>query len=114
MNNSDYNIVYTTTSTEDQASYLARELVFSKLAGCATIIKDSKSIYYWDNVIHEEKEIIILIKTLPHLLDSLKKKIMEIHPYKCPAISILSVKSGSKSYLGWLLSSCTSLLDSNS
>lgn len=95
-------VVFITASTEDEAANIAKALVEARLAGCVNIIKNIRSIYSWEGKIEDEAEVLMIVKTRKALIDSLVKKVKELHSYTVPEIIALPVVEGSEDYLEWL------------
>lgn len=95
-------LVFITASNEDEAAKIAKAVVEAKLAGCANIIKDIRSVYNWQGKIEDGKEVLMIVKTRKTLFDSLMKKIKELHSYTVPEIIALPIIAGSEDYLKWL------------
>jgi periplasmic divalent cation tolerance protein len=95
-------VVFITASNEDEAAKISRALVEARLAACVNIVKDIRSIYSWQGKIEDEKEVLMILKTQKFLLDSLMKKVKELHSYTVPEIIALPVADGSAEYLKWL------------
>jgi periplasmic divalent cation tolerance protein len=97
-----YILVMTTVPDEEEGQKIARQLVNDRLAACVTISAASKSYYWWQGKISEEKENILFIKTQDSLFLELKKKLLKIHPYDVPEIIALPILKGFKKYLDWI------------
>lgn len=95
-------VVFITAPNEYEAARIAKTLVEARLAGCANIIKDIRSIYNWHGKIEDEKEILMVIKTQKKLFNLLMEKVKELHSYTVPEIIALPIITGSKDYLKWL------------
>jgi periplasmic divalent cation tolerance protein len=95
-------VVFITASDEDEAAKIAKALVEARLAGCANIIKDIRSIYSWQGKIEDVKEALMIVKTQKTLFDSLTKKVKGLHSYSVPEIIALPIIQGSEDYLKWL------------
>jgi periplasmic divalent cation tolerance protein len=95
-------VVFITASNEDEAAKISRALVEARLAACVNIVKDIRSIYSWQGKIEDEKEVLMILKTQKFLLDSLVKKVKELHSYTVPEIIALPIADGSAEYLKWL------------
>jgi len=94
--------VHVTAPSREQAAEIARKLVEERLAACVNIVGDMRSVYRWDGKIHEEEEVLCLVKTRPELLDALTERIRALHPYDVPEILAFEVADGSADYLAWL------------
>lgn len=98
-------VALTTVGSLDEAQRIARQLVERRLAACVNIIPNLISIYRWQGKIEQAGELLLLIKTTENRLSALEAAIRELHTYDVPEFLVLSVESGSQSYLVWLLDS---------
>lgn len=95
-------IVYVTTSNEEEALKIGNFIVKKRLAACSNIIKDMKSIYWWENKLENDNESILLLKTIEENVDEIISEVKKIHSYDNPCIIALPVLKASDSYLNWL------------
>ncbi len=86
----------------DQAESLARTLVDEELAACVNIVPGVRSIYRFEDKIHEEDEVLCLVKTHPALFERLRDRILALHPYDVPEILAFKVHDSSRAYIDWL------------
>lgn len=93
-------LVYVTCSSEAEAKKISKIILKEKLAACINIIP-SKSIYFWNKKLKEEKENILLVKTNKSKIKKIEKLIKKNHSYKIPCILNFSVNSN-KDFLNWL------------
>jgi len=100
--------VLITTPNEDMAAEIAKVLVETRLAACANIIKDIRSIYSWQGKVHDDGEVLMIVKTRRELFDRLASKVKELHSYDVPEIIALPIVIGSDDYLKWLRESTRS------
>ena len=98
-------IVLTTTANLEEAERLARTLVEERLAACATLIPNIRSIYRWQGKVEDSTETMLLIKTGVEQLATLEARILALHSYETPEFLVLGVDAGSAGYLDWLMSS---------
>ncbi len=94
--------VHVTAPSREQAAEIARKLVEERLAACVNIVGGMRSVYRWEGKIHEDEEVLCLVKTRPELLDALTARVRELHPYDVPEILAFEVADGSADYLAWL------------
>ncbi|MEG3225200.1 MAG: divalent-cation tolerance protein CutA [Methanobacteriales archaeon Met13] len=97
-----YSLIYVTTSGEDESEKIAKKLLEEKLAACANIIPNMKSLFWWDGEIEEDTESILILKTRSNYLDTIKKRVKDIHSYDVPCVLEIPIKNGSEEYLKWL------------
>ena len=95
-------LVFTTLPTADKAAEIAKLLVDEKLVACANLLPAVRSIYRWQGKMHDENEVLVLLKTRAEQLERLKLRLLEIHPYELPEMLAVPVESGYQPYLDWL------------
>lgn len=96
------NVIYITTGSIKEAMAIGNELVTSKLAACANIIDNMRSIYHWDGKLQNDTEAILIVKTTEARVPELIEKVKSMHSYDCPCIVSLPVMDGNKSFLAWV------------
>ncbi|MES1164269.1 MAG: divalent-cation tolerance protein CutA [Verrucomicrobiota bacterium] len=94
--------VHVTLPNTDAARALGRTLVEERLAACVNIVPGVVSIYRWEGTIHEDGEVLCLVKTSPDCFERLRARVLELHPYEVPEVLALAVDDGSRDYLDWL------------
>jgi len=95
-------VVLTTCASEEEALQIANLLVEGHLAACVNILSPVRSIYRWEGKIWNEKEWLLLIKTVRDRFEELKVKIKSLHSYALPEMICLPIIAGSIPYLEWL------------
>lgn len=98
----DYMVVLITAPNEDEAVKISKTLVEEKLAGCVNIIRNIRSVYFWQDKIEDEPEVLMIVKTKSELFEELEKRVKSLHSYTVPEIIGIKIKKGSESYLNWL------------
>ena len=99
----DLRVVLVTVGNEADANRIARRILEERLAACVNILPGIHSVYHWEGAIEEGSESLLIIKTSRELLDTLKKRIDEIHPYDVPELISLDVEDGLDGYIDWAL-----------
>ncbi len=97
-------IVFSTIDSEENARKMARHLVEEHLAACVNIVSNVSSVYKWEDVLEEEKECLLIIKTSENRLEELITRIVESHPYEVPDVVAFPIEKGYSSYLEWVIS----------
>jgi len=101
----DAQLVLTMLPTADAAAVVARALVEEKLAACCNLVPAVRSIYRWEGKLHDDNEVLVLIKTRAEQIERLKSRILELHPYAVPEILVLPIEGGYAGYLEWIAQS---------
>jgi periplasmic divalent cation tolerance protein len=97
-----YNIVVMTAPNKEEAVKIVRALLEEKLIACANIIDPVHSLFWWQNKIEEEKEVLAVMKSHGSLFKKLSERVRGLHSYDVPEILALPIVDGSQSYLDWL------------
>ena len=84
------------------AATLARVLVEEKLAACVNRLPGVASTYRWRGEIHEDAEVLLVIKTTRARFDALRARLPELHPGEVPELIALEIVGGLPAYLEWL------------
>jgi periplasmic divalent cation tolerance protein len=102
MNMHQYIVVLSTVPDSETGEKIAKKILENRLAACVTLSAASKSLYWWNNQITQDKEHILIIKTREKLYPELEEKIKKFHPYDTPEIIGIPIAMGSESYLRWI------------
>ncbi len=97
-------LCYVTCGSREEAVAIAREVVERRLAACANIIDGLTSIYRWEGSVHEDPEVLLLLKTRRDLAEALTEAIVALHSYDCPCVTVLPITGGNRDYLAWIAS----------
>ena len=98
----DFAFIITTVSTEKEGRMIANELVKNKLAACVNIVPKVYSVYEWDNVIQNETELMLMIKTTKAREKDVYQTVQSLHSYDTPELITLPIENGSDTYLRWV------------
>ena len=91
-----------TCATEDEALQLSQVLVQERLAACVQRLSGLRSTYVWQGRLHDEAEVLLIIKTKPELYPRVESRIRALHSYEVPEIVGWTVDAVSEDYLAWL------------
>jgi len=91
-----------TAASTAEAAKIGKALVEKRLAACCSIIPGVQSIYWWDEEICEDAEVMLLIKTMKSAESDVMKTIQTLHSYELPEMISLSMDSGSPQYFEWI------------
>jgi periplasmic divalent cation tolerance protein len=95
-------LILTSCPDEAAASAIARALVESGLAACVSRVGPVHSTYRWQGAIHDEPEVLLVIKSVTGRYAELEMRLKSLHPYELPEIIVVGIESGSAEYLAWL------------
>jgi periplasmic divalent cation tolerance protein len=98
-------IVLCTFPDGEKADEVARTLVGEKLAACVNLLPQVRSIYRWEGEVSDDAEVLAVIKTTGVRFDSLRQRVVELHPYDCPEVVAVRIERGHEPYLAWLAAS---------
>lgn len=96
-------VVLVTTPTAEKAAELARALVEERLAACGNVLPGVRSIYRWEEAVHDEAEALLVLKTRRERFEALRDRVLALHPYQLPEVLALPVEAGSPGYLAWII-----------
>ena len=98
----EFCVALSTCPDQDTAGKLARILVEEGIVACATIVPGARSIYRWRGAVHEDDEVLLLMKTKASRFAELAAAIAARHPYETPEIVALPLVAAGAPYLEWL------------
>ncbi len=100
-------VVLCTCPDDEVASAIARALVEERLAACVNRIPGVRSIYAWQGAVHDDAEVLLLIKTEASRFDALRARVLALHPYELPELLAVEVTRGLDAYLAWVAAAVT-------
>ena len=95
-------LIYMTAGSEAEAEKIGRALIESRLAACVNIIGNMRSLYMWENKLQDDREVILIAKTVKGRVAALIEKVKSIHSYDCPCIVSIPVEDGNPAFLKWI------------
>lgn len=98
-------VVLVTVPDRKTARLLSKAILTARLAACVNLVPQLESHYWWQGKLHQDREVLLVIKTTPALVAQLQKRVLELHPYDTPEFLVLPVKAGSRRYLDWVVAS---------
>ncbi len=91
-----------TTSNMDEAAKIGRALVEEGLAACANIVEGVRSIYRGKGEVCDDRECLMVVKTVAANFDAVERRVRELHSYEVPEVIAIPIVKGSKPYLDWV------------
>jgi len=97
----DEPVIILSTAGEGEAKGIAHALVMQHLAACVNITGVA-STYRWKGDFCEDREQLLIIKTVKRQVDQVIKEIRNLHSYELPEMIVLPIVGGYSPYLQWL------------
>lgn len=95
-------VVFVTVPSEAEAARIGRTLVEERLAACANVTGQIRSIYRWQDAIEDDAEFLMILKTSQASLDALIARASELHSYDVPEVIALPIQQGYRPYMNWI------------
>ncbi|MDT8450562.1 MAG: divalent-cation tolerance protein CutA [Wenzhouxiangellaceae bacterium] len=95
-------LVHTTCGDRTEAERLARDLVEARLAACASIGAEVRSVYPWEGRIETDTEVPLTLKTTAGAFAALEERLLAGHSYDVPELLATRVVEGNSDYIDWL------------
>ncbi|VVB64156.1 Divalent-cation tolerance protein CutA [uncultured archaeon] len=92
------------TASPGGSEKIAKALVEERLAACVNV-SQVRSYFFWKGKSCDEKEELMIIKTVMKLVERIKARIKELHSYELPEIIIIPIVGGDERYLQWIAQS---------
>jgi len=93
-------LIYITCKDNKEAKTISKALLEKKLVAC-TNIHPIESMYWWKNKIQDEKEEVIIAKTIEKNYEKIKQEVKKLHSYDIPCIIKISAEAN-KEYNDWI------------
>lgn len=95
-------VIFCTTANRAEAEAISAALLERKLIACSNVLDGAHSLFWWEGKVQNEKEHIMIMKSVDDLFEQLEETIKKMHSYDVPEIIALPIVKGSKEYLNWL------------
>ncbi len=96
---SEHCVLFITAGSTEEADKISRGLVENKLAFCVSTIPKIQSTYYWEDKIHVDEELLLIVKTRKDRYEDLETWVKKNHSYEVPEIIALPIEQGLPAYL---------------
>ena len=108
VRSSRFAVLFSTAGNLDEATRIAEHLVERRLVACVNLIPMVHSIYWWDNKVNRDQEVLLILKTEKRKIGEIEKTVRSLHSYQTPELIALPLVSGLQEYLKWMEDSLTS------
>ena len=95
-------VAITTFPDREVATRIARALVGGGHAACVNLVPGVRSIYVWKDEVHDDGELLALMKTTRAASAGLRGALLAAHPYDTPEFVLLPAAAVEERYLAWL------------
>jgi periplasmic divalent cation tolerance protein len=95
-------IIFVTAASEQEANFIANDLVAGNLIACANVLPGVTSIFRWQNEVCSENEVLMILKSIKTNFDKIITRIKTMHSYEVPEIIAVPIIAGSREYLDWI------------
>ena len=95
-------VVLITFPADGNVTAFARALVHAGAAACVTVLPEGESVYRWEGAIEQACERQLIVKTTCDMVDLLRRRVGDLHPYDTPEFLVLPVAGGEERYLAWI------------
>tara|TARA_Y100000031_G_scaffold121956_1_gene136612 strand:+ start:149 stop:451 length:303 start_codon:yes stop_codon:yes gene_type:complete len=93
-------IVYITCKDGKEAVKISKHLLEKRLIACSNMFP-IRSMYWWGGKMQDDKEVVIIAKTLGKNYDKIKEEVSKIHSYDVPCILKIDAEAN-ESYDKWV------------
>ena len=98
---SEIALVYVPYGSREAAESAGQKMVAQRLAACANVLGEGRSIYPWEGAIETAAETVTLYKTAPDRREALIAAIAQDHEYDLPAILCWPAET-TQAYADWV------------
>lgn len=95
-------LVLTTAGSEENAVAIARRLVESRLAACVNVVPGVRSIYRWKGELCDEREWLVVVKTVAEDFERVKDAIRAANAYELPEVVAIAADRVDERYARWV------------
>lgn len=95
--------VIITASDADWLAAFTRRLVEDRLCACGQNIVHIRSIYRWQEVVHDQTEARVAFHTRLALIPEIVDRANREHFYEVPCVIAIPIAKGNPAYLNWVL-----------
>ena len=95
-------LLYMTMPHAAEAKKIGTVLLEQRLVACVNIINEVHSMFWWNDTISNDTEVICIAKTKTRLVQDVIAKVKSLHSYACPCIVSMPITDGNPEFLSWI------------
>ncbi|MGZ7032631.1 MAG: divalent-cation tolerance protein CutA [Thermoanaerobaculia bacterium] len=96
-------LVLTTVGADFNVRAIAHDLVQRRLVACINIVDGLHSIYSWEGRVTEDREQLLIMKTIESRIAELREALFAQHPYEVPEFLVVPIDRIEGPYREWLI-----------
>ncbi len=100
--NASHIVILITAKDTAEAETIGHKLLDEKLIACVNIVKDVRSLFWWQGKVDQSDEVLLVVKSRQELFGKIVETVKAVHSYDVPEILALPVMDGNKDYLNWI------------
>ena len=93
-------LIYITCKDEEEAVKISKHLINKRLIACSNMYP-IRSMYRWKGKLQDEKEFVLMTKTIEKNYGKIKEEVKKIHSYDVPCILKIEAEAD-ESYDKWV------------
>lgn len=93
---------YCVFAGEEEAGRIGRQMVEERLAACVNILGGCRSVYRWQGGVEQGEEVAAIFKTTSAAAEALVARIVALHSYEVPCITVWPVATALADYAKWV------------
>lgn len=95
-------LIYMTFADAAEARRVGEHLVRSRLVACVNILDQMNAMYIWQDRFQDDRETVMIAKTIQEKVPEVIQTVREMHSYTCPCIVCLPIQDGHPDFLAWI------------
>ncbi|MGZ4808085.1 MAG: divalent-cation tolerance protein CutA [Thermoanaerobaculia bacterium] len=96
-------LVLTTVGADFNVRAIAHDLVQRRLVACINIVDGLHSIYSWEGRVTEDREQLLIMKTIESRIAELREALFAQHPYEVPEFLVVPIDRIEGPYREWVI-----------
>ena len=94
--------IYTTCATAGEAEKLGQLILNQKMGACIDYWP-IQTMYHWEGEIKKHEEVMMVITTFEHKIETVNDLISKHHSYSVPLIGSVDVRRINRAYKEWIM-----------